>query len=256
MGNLKNLHDKLYKDSAEAKKRKLSEDKYNPFTGIDSNVTQNRKEFQETESKPISQDRYELKKEAGNLVSDEFLGSKKESSAGNKRKKIIIASAVLVGLAVIFLGFFAFTKYRESAYQAAKVQVEVEGPSQLSSGKQVKYKIRAINGNRASLQQAVLKISYSSELTPQEANFYQPEGFHLLRIDVGTIQPHQAEEYEINFNVFGVENNQVHVEAMLIYQPEGFSSTFVQKGEKSATIISSALSLILLTPQEAASAKR
>ena len=157
-----------------------------------------------------------------------------------RQKKILIIASIIFLVVVILSGigfYFWLTSFKKS-----RVDFNVSGPTQASSGEQVTYQISYWNNTNQILQNAGLTVRY-----PQEAVVIG--GKKLLNIDLGNIGIGGGGKVEVSLALVGPDKSIQKLQAVLSYKPQNTASTFENEAVKEVAINGSAIFLDFKTPE-------
>ncbi|PJE51150.1 MAG: hypothetical protein COV29_02660 [Candidatus Yanofskybacteria bacterium CG10_big_fil_rev_8_21_14_0_10_36_16] len=158
--------------------------------------------------------------------------------------KHVIAGAVLivaVGVLFFFLG--------RSSFSESKVNVGIDGPSEVKGGEFVTYKVSYENNNRVDLIDAKLTFTY-----PADSIVIVDEEIIDLNnkvIDIGKIGAGEQGEREFTAYIVGDRGNIKQVKAVLSFQPGNLVTTIAKEASTTTTITSLPISLTLVAPPTA-----
>lgn len=147
------------------------------------------------------------KKKTGGLI---FLFSKKNLP---KTLLVIIILVILIATGAILWGRHSFSK--------ARVQVDLEIPDDIASGKEVVLLVKYKNKNRVSLNDAFLFIDYPSETFSLEGG-----EIHREKKELGTVFRKSEGEEEFKVRFVGEKGDVKNLIIRLDYQPQNISSRF------------------------------
>lgn len=156
-------------------------------------------------------------------------------------KKLYISVTVIFVIAGIYFWFFGRNSFSE-----AGVNLKIDGPSEISSGELVTYKISYSNTNKVSLHNIKLLFIYPLDSIPvKDGNI---SNINNDNIDLGDLAAGQSGEKSLNVYIIGDRGNIKTAKISLSYIPEGFQSTFQKQASISTTITSLNIPLSIVAP--------
>lgn len=262
---LKDLHRRLHNlDNADLINREVSPD------GYDMDEVEEAENKIENKETPINPEKTmpETKRET-DFSREDFVGNDLSEESSNekidlgkvgreslmdkfmKNKFKIIGAGALV-LLLIIGGIISYVRYKQGSFKPENVSIKIQGEAEIRSGDELGYKFLIKNDNRASLEDAVLKVIYPDELIPTKMSFTREGPQGSFYIDVGEIKSFETKEFELKFKVFSPYGNQPYLNTELSYQPDNFSSQFVKKDNHLVNIQGSVVSFSLISQKEGA----
>lgn len=256
--SLGDLNRKLYQPKNDLNKQEKLKDSFDPRLKVPESDVES-----DTEIENEPEDQEEAVAETPKVApmkstKDEFWlvendRAKAEDAQPNKKKWLKI-SLLVSGLLIVFaIAALVLVKSQEAAFSEEKIVLEIQGPSEIQSGKNIDYKIKVSNNNRVALKDAVMHLSYSPDINVNDAPFMSGEGFNNSKIEIGLLNANESKTWELTATAFGPRDKQVFFNTVFSYQPENFSSTFEKKQQRASVIKSSALNVSLNATKEAAS---
>ncbi|MEK7506580.1 MAG: hypothetical protein AAB566_00805 [Patescibacteria group bacterium] len=159
-----------------------------------------------------------------------------------RRRGKIIGGAV--GLLVLFLVWSIFLG--RSNFSEAKVDFKIDGPTEISSGELVSYKISYKNGNKAGLNDVKLTFFYPPDAVPvRDGNIV---GTTNENITFGNLGSGEVGERIITAYLVGDRGNIKTAKAVLVFKPENVQSSFKKETSVATTITQLAIPLTLVAP--------
>ena len=175
---------------------------------------------------------------------------KEEEEKKAKKKKIkkiaLIASLSLAALALLIWGVLFL---RKRAFDEAKVNVSVSGPSSVQSGDSASIEIEFKNDNWVDLKNAVLYINYSANFIPDKNLNLEPNGPNASKLNVGTVKSGTSGKLEMPGKFFGTKDLLTYIDAKLEFSSLTFSSTFQKENKLAVMITSSPITIEITGPQ-------
>lgn len=159
----------------------------------------------------------------------------------NPRQKKILIIASIIFLSVVILSSAGFYFWLTS-FKKSRVDFNILGPAQASSGESVTYQISYWNNTNQILQNAVLVIRY-----PQDS--LVANGKSIQNIDLGNIGVGGGGKQEIGFAFIGLDKSIQKLQATLSYKPQNTTSTFENEAIKEVAINGSALIIDFKAPE-------
>jgi len=173
--------------------------------------------------------------------------SRKTSLSGLIWGLIFIFFLFLVSLA----GFLFFSQNNQGKWESEKIKLEIQGPKTLASGQLADFTLLLKNGGDVALNNAELSLSF-----PQNFSFVDAQPKFSQSLSTGglwslkKVSPHQTIKIKIKGRVFGQEGEEKIFNLALNYQPENFSSTFLETASAKVKVVSSVIEIDFTLPQE------
>lgn len=157
----------------------------------------------------------------------------------------VLKYLILLAIALLIVAISSFW-FGGPSFREKDVVFELEGPTQISSGEEVVYKLKYANETR-------------SVLSDLEFNFYYPEGStvivdneiiqdHAESFKIDQLAPGESGEKEFNAFVLGERGNIRVAKAVLSFRSGNLASFFEKNISLSTTIVSSPISMTLVAP--------
>ncbi len=159
----------------------------------------------------------------------------------NPRQKKILIIASVIFLSVVILSSAGFYFWLTS-FKKSRVDFNILGPTQVSSGESVIYQISYWNNTNQILQNAILAIRY-----PQDS--LVTNGKSIQNIDLGNIGVGGGGKQEISLAFIGLDKSIQKLQATLSYKPQNTTSTFENEAVKEVAINGSALIIDFKAPE-------
>lgn len=156
---------------------------------------------------------------------------------------------IAVGLGLIMLVAVIFFLMGNESFSESGVELKIEGPTEISSGDLVEYKVIYKNDNKIALDEAKLVFFYppDSIVVKNGAPAASTnEVFELGKIDGGG-----SGEKFLPAYVIGDKGNIKNARAILTYQPESVSSVLEKTANLNTTITNLAVPVTLVVPPTA-----
>lgn len=163
----------------------------------------------------------------------------------SKILKYLILLALVLFIVAISSFWLSGPSFREK-----DVVLEIEGPTQMSAGDEVVYKLKYSNKTRTALSD--LKFSFSYPENSVVIVDGQPRQNYTESFDLESLLSGQSGEREFRAFLTGEKGDTRTAEATLSFRAGSIKSSFEKKSSLSATIIASPISLILAAPPNAA----
>lgn len=171
----------------------------------------------------------------------------KKEKIGNKNwaKWLLIFSAVFVagGLAFFLLGGESFSE--------GKIELKIQGPTEISSGEKAAYTVEYENKNKQAIQNPKLTFFYPPDsviLKDGKISQLLTENIELPDLGAG-----ESGKTEFSAYLIGDRGDVKKASALLVYSPENIRSTFEKRTDLATGISSLAVSLTLVAPPSAVS---
>lgn len=178
-----------------------------------------------------------------------------EKKAGldvNQKKAIKLGAIILGGIALFIFAVFGIYKYTQSAFSEGRVTVKIEGATDSPSGQSLAYEISYSNDNRATLKNAILRVSYPESFKPGENGNFKSESQTSGVFSVGDIAGNSGGKVILTGNAYSPRGTLMYIKGELVYTPSNFSSQFVARNQLGVNINSSPVNLEVMAPQELA----
>ena len=157
-----------------------------------------------------------------------------------RQKKILIIASIIF-LSVVILSSAGFYFWLTS-FKKSRVDFNILGPTQVSSGESVTYQISYWNNTNQILQNAILAIRY-----PQDS--LVTNGKSIQNIDLGNIGVGGGGKQEVSLAFIGLDKSIQKLQATLSYKPQNTTSTFENEAVKEVAINGSALIIDFKAPE-------
>ncbi|MEK7151672.1 MAG: hypothetical protein AAB784_03110 [Patescibacteria group bacterium] len=157
-----------------------------------------------------------------------------------KTKYIIAGSGLLILIAFIF-----FFIVRGSFYESG-LQFKIEGPTEVTSGELITYKIIYQNNNDIDLKDVKLNIIYPTDsIVIKDGNITD---LSADTFNIDTIRKKEITEKEITTHIIGDRGNIKTLRATLTYKAGNLSSTFQKETTLASTITNLSVPITLVAP--------
>ncbi len=154
---------------------------------------------------------------------------------------VIIMFVIVVAGVGVYFGFFGHSSFSE-----ASVDFKIGGPSEISSGALVTYRITYANNNRIALHNTKLIVIYPLDSIPvKDGNI---SNVNNENIELGNLAAGQSGEKSITVYIIGDRGNIKTAKGTLSYTPQGLQSTFQKQVLVSTTITSLDVPLSIVAP--------
>jgi hypothetical protein len=157
-----------------------------------------------------------------------------------KTKLVIIGLAVLLVVAIVFF-FLGRGSFREG-----NVELNIEGPKEISAGESVSYKVTYKNNNKIVLTGVKLNFFYPADAIvtrDQEVLNITNEDF-----EIGELKSGESGERTLAAFIVGDRGNIKTARATLTFKPSNLSSVFQKEASLATTITSLAVPITLVAP--------
>ncbi len=156
----------------------------------------------------------------------------------HKIKIVLGGTGVLLAISLIFF-FLERGSFRENG-----VELKIEGPSEITGGELLTYKITYKNNNAVSLSDVKLNILYSPDsVVIKDGNIISST---TENFEIGMIRSKEAVEKELIAYIVGDKGNIKTLKATLTYKAGKLSSTFRREASLATTITSLAVPITLV----------
>ena len=187
-------------------------------------------------------------------ISSGDVWEEKKAGFGTEEKKIAktgaIAFGVVVAIILILVGIYWL---RQSAFSQDRVTLSIAGAKESDSGKLVTYEISYKNDNRATLNNATLKITYPESFKPENNANFVSAGPTVSNLILGNIDGHGEGKVVFSGKAYIPQGNLMYIKGDLVYTPSNFNSQFDTKNQLAVNVTSSPVTVELLAPQDLAS---
>ena len=156
----------------------------------------------------------------------------------HKIKIVLGGTGVLLAISLIFF-FLERGSFRENG-----VELKIEGPSEITGGELLTYKITYKNNNAVSLSDVKLNILYLPDsVVIKDGNIISST---TENFEIGMIRSKEAVEKELIAYIVGDKGNIKTLKATLTYKAGKLSSTFRREASLATTITSLAVPITLV----------
>lgn len=166
-----------------------------------------------------------------------------------RRRKIALVVGGIAGL--ILLGGLIF-KIRAMLFDEERVTLEISGPKNVASAETVTYAISYANSNLASLDDAVLILSYPESFHPEADGRMKITGLRA-EIPLGKIGANAHGKTSVSGKFFGAKGELAFLRGTLRFARGNLSDTLEKTTQFGLNVASSPLSLEITAPLELAS---
>ena len=131
----------------------------------------------------------------------------------------------------VFLYYYYFLS--TPLFEQDSVKIFISGPSKVSSGDLVSYKVSYRNNSKIILRDVNLVFEW-----PAGSYFEENEGVESVKVEkrVGVLMPSQEKSLILEGRIYGEKDSQKTVKATLSYSPEELKQTMVSYSEFTTTI--------------------
>lgn len=158
------------------------------------------------------------------------------------RKRIKQVAWGAGGLLVVALVAFLLGR---SSFSEGKVDLKIEGPTEITAGELVTYKITYKNNNRAALSDVKLNFFYPQDaIVSRDGNIVS--GAVADNITIGELKRGESGEKDLAAYVVGDSGNIKTAKATLTFKPRGVNSEFKKDQTLATTITSLAIPITLV----------
>lgn len=169
------------------------------------------------------------------------------------RIKFLKRTLIFSGGVLLFIFLIAgFLKFRQMAFDQERVRVLVEGPQEVPSGRSLSYEIKYKNENRATLENASLKISFPKNFVPEDNPGFKMEGTTASVLELGNIAGKKEGKITFKGKIFSPKGSLLYLQAGISYTPSNLNSQFTSQNQLSVTVKSSPVILEITAPQNLA----
>lgn len=160
-------------------------------------------------------------------------------------KKKVSYAALFLGIAGAFFVLALmvaayFLVFGGRSVSTDRIDIQIDGPSSISSGDIMTVLVAVENGNPVPVQETMLMLAFP-DTTRSAADQSVP--FTRYEDTLGTVAPGETATRSVQAMVFGAEGERVRVPVTFEYRVEGSNATFVKEAEYEVTITSSPLSV-------------
>jgi hypothetical protein len=160
---------------------------------------------------------------------------------------------ISLGVVILLAAFIGFIKYKQSSFGDDQVLVEIQGPDQVRSGKLLVYEIKYTNNNRATLENAQIRITYPEAFKPESNPNFQEEDTKSGIYKIGDIPGKKSGRVMLNGRIYTPKGSLFFIKAEMTYNPKGFSSQYIAQGQIGIKAITTPIDIEVVAPQTAAS---
>jgi uncharacterized repeat protein (TIGR01451 family) len=162
----------------------------------------------------------------------------------------LISFGSILLLALLVMGYRAFNS---AAYDESKVNISINGPVEIGSGKMATYEIAIKNDNRASLKNAILRVNYPESFKPENNENYKQESPVSGIFNVKEIPGHSEMKIVFNGRAYNPKGALMYLKTDLQYEPSNIKTQFITKQQLGISVISSPVFLEVSGPQNISS---
>lgn len=166
-----------------------------------------------------------------------------------RRRKIALIIGGIAGL--ILLGGIVF-KIRSMLFSEERVELGISGPKNVASAESVTFTVSYANDNLASLDDAVLILSYPESFHPEAGGKARITGLRA-EIPLGTIGANAHGKADISGKFYGSKGELGYLKGALRFTRGSLSDTLEKTAQFGVNVASSPVSLEITAPLELAS---
>lgn len=182
------------------------------------------------------------------------LWTEKKKGISVEGKKGLKYALIGIGAVILIAGaLYGIYKYRQTSFNEEMTIVSISGLDKVESGKLLTYEIKYENKNRATLENAVLKIYYPDNFKPEDNPDFITEGPTSGNFSLGNIKGKTSGQVRFNGRVYSPKGALMNIKAELNYTPSVFNSTFIAKEQFSVNVVSTPITLEITAPQDISS---
>ena len=171
------------------------------------------------------------------------LGPRVSPSPFFSRRRIKLLGFSLLILLTIALVFFFMGR---GSFSEGRVELEIEGPKEISAGELVSYKITFANNNKISLSDVKLSFFYPPDaIVTRDNNILNVTNENL---DIGELKSGESGEKTLAAYIVGDRGNIKTARATLTFKPSNLSSVFKREASLATTITTLAVPITLVAP--------
>ncbi|MFA6973349.1 MAG: hypothetical protein WC238_01240 [Parcubacteria group bacterium] len=194
-----------------------------------------------------------LKKAQADVPVEDAWEEKKKGLESEQKKALKIGAYSVLGIAVLALAIFGFYRYSQSAFSEGGLVTVINGPANASSGKLLTFEINYTNNNRATLQDALLRITYPESFKPGENSNFTSESQTSGVFKLGNIAGKSSGKVILSGNAYSPKGALIYLKTDLIYTPSNFNSQFTAKNQIGINVETSPIDLEILAPTKTSS---
>lgn len=159
-------------------------------------------------------------------------------------KTFVKTKYVVAGLGLLLLIGLVFFFLGRGSFKENGVELKIEGPSEITGGESVTYKLVYKNNNAVSLSNVKLSVLYPPDsIVVKDGNIVN---LTTENFDIGAIRSKETSEKEFTAYLVGDRGNIKTLKATLTYKAGNLSSTFQKDATLATTITSLAVPITLV----------
>ncbi len=153
---------------------------------------------------------------------------------------------VVGGLGMLLLISLVFFFMGRGSFGESRVELEIEGPKEISAGESVSYKITYANNNKISLSDIKLSFFYPLDaIVTRDNNVLDVTNENF---DLGELKSGESGEKTLTAFIVGDKGNIKTARATLTFKPSNLSSVFKKEASLATTITTLAVPITLVAP--------
>lgn len=139
---------------------------------------------------------------------------------------------ILISILIVLIGIAGFM-FTRSNFSKDAMKLEINGPNEISAGKEEEYVIKFKNNGNARLEQIRLNIEF-----PQNSFVADEEKSMIIVEDenLSNLYPGEERSYKIKARIMGKEGDNLPIKVNATYIPKGLTSRYSSKTEKQVRI--------------------
>jgi hypothetical protein len=190
------------------------------------------------------------KKQADAGVEDKWGENDKDELGTEKKKLIKIGTRVAIGIVVLAVLVFGIVKFMQSAFSEKNVIIKIDGPTDAASGKLLTFSINYTNDNRATLKNAILRVTYPESFKPGENTNFTSESQTSGVFKLGDVPGKSSSKIIFNGNAYSPQGTLMYLKIDLVYTPSNFNSQFDTTNQLGVSVSSSPIDFEIMAPQK------
>ncbi len=165
--------------------------------------------------------------------------------------KLIKNKYVILGFGLLVLIVFIIFYLGRGSFSESSVQLKIDGPSEITGGDLITYKITFGNNNQVPLSDVRLNILYPQDsIVVKDGNIVD---LTAENFDIGSVGKKETGERELSAYIVGDNGNIKNIKATLTYKAGNLSSVFQKEVSLATTITNLSVPITLVAAPTAIS---
>ncbi|MBI2627164.1 MAG: hypothetical protein HYW77_02885 [Parcubacteria group bacterium] len=148
-------------------------------------------------------------------------------------------------IVLVIVGILFFINF--GAFKEGNVKLNISGPEEVVSGKEVQFLLRIENNNKVKLTDTKIAFFYPEKSVVLDEQGKQKNSL-IEALDIDNLAPHEIKEFVLRAVLIGEQGIIRKAKAEFSYTPENIQSSFVKQSEISTVIQSIPIQLTVVAP--------